>query len=135
VAYTAGRILVADGDSYEDQPVTGPLTLSGAGLVAMASATVAAAGSSQTDAAAVGQGFTLVSGANNAKGAKLPTAVAGALCIIKNNAAADLLVYPNSSDKINGASANAALTMVDNTSAIFVAYDDTDWYTIPLLPS
>jgi hypothetical protein len=45
VAYDAGRILVADGDSYEDQALTGPLTLSGAGVVGLASATVAAAGS------------------------------------------------------------------------------------------
>ena len=33
--YTAGRILVADGDSYEDQAVSGDVTLSGAGVASL----------------------------------------------------------------------------------------------------
>ena len=137
VAYTAGRILIADGDSYEDQALSGSLTLSGAGVVAMASATVAAAGSSQSDAAAIAEGFTLVTAADATKGVKLPAAAAGKVCVVKNGdaAIAVLKVYPNTDDAINALSANAALSMAAKTSAVFVAYDATTWYTVPLLPS
>ena len=137
VAYTAGRILIADGDSYEDQAVTGPFTLSGAGVLAMASATVAADGDSQATAAAVAEGFTLVSAADAAKGVKLPAAAAGKVCVLKNADVANavLKVYPNTDDAINAIAANTALSMAAKTSALFVAYDATTWYTVPLLPS
>jgi hypothetical protein len=97
VAYAAGRILVADGDSYEDVPVTGPFNLSSAGLLSLDSATVAATGSAQGDAAAIAHGFTLVSAADGTKGVKLPAAAAGGLCIVKNADAANaiLKVYPD----------------------------------------
>ncbi len=36
VAYTAGRILVADGDSFEDVPVSGDATLAGTGALTLA---------------------------------------------------------------------------------------------------
>jgi predicted RecA/RadA family phage recombinase len=137
VAYDAGRILVADGDSYEDRALTGPLTLSGAGVIGVASATVAAAGSDQTDAAAIAEGFTLVTAANATKGVKLPAAAAGKVCIVKNSDAANavLKVYPDTDDAINALAANAALAMAAKTSALLVAYDATTWYTVPLLPS
>jgi len=137
VAYDAGRILIADGDSYEDQPLSGPLTLSDAGNVAVASATVAAAGSAQGDAAALAEGFTLVTAADGTKGAKLPAAAAGKLCIVKNEDSANavLKLYPNTDDAINALSANAALSMAAKTSAVLVCYDGTTWYTVPLLPS
>jgi predicted RecA/RadA family phage recombinase len=137
VAYTAGRILVADGDSYEDVALTGPFNLSGAGLLSLDSATVAATGSAQGDAAAIADGFTLVSAADGTKGVKLPAAAAGGLCIVKNADAANaiLKVYPDTGDAINALGANAALSMAAKTSAVFVAFDATTWYTIPLLPS
>jgi len=77
VAHTAGRIIVADGTKYEEVAVSGPLNLSSAGLVSVDSATVAAAGSAQGDAAALADGFSLVSGADGTKGVKLPAAAAG----------------------------------------------------------
>jgi predicted RecA/RadA family phage recombinase len=135
VAYTAGRILVADGDSYEDQALSGPLTLSGAGVVGVASATVAADGSDQSDAAAVAEGFTLVSAANATKGVKLPAAAAGKMCIIKNGANAVLKIWPNTDDAINALAANGSLDIAAYTSVILVAYNAVTWYTIPLLPS
>jgi predicted RecA/RadA family phage recombinase len=137
VAYTAGRILVADGDSYEDVPLSGPFNLSGAGLLSLDSATVAATGSTQGDAAAIADGFTLVTAADGTKGVKLPAAAAGALCLVKNADAANaiLKVYPDTGDAINALAANAALSMAAKTSAVFVAFDATTWYTIPLLPS
>lgn len=107
------------------------VTLQGVGVVA----TVAATGSLQTDAAAVGVGFTLVSAADATKGVKLPAAVAGQQCRIKNNANAVLKVWPNTDDAINAIAANSALSMAAFTSAIFECYDGTTWYTTPLLPS
>ncbi len=137
VAYTAGRILIADGDSYEDQALSGPLTLSGAGVVGVASATVAATGTVQGDAAAIAEGFTLVTAADAAKGVKLPAAAAGKVCIVKNEDSANavLKVWPNTDDAINAIAANTNIALAAKTSAIFVAYDATTWYTIPLLPS
>lgn len=116
--------------------VTGNVTGTLTGNVVLPTATVAAAGANQGAAAAVATGFTLVTAADGAKGVRLPAASAGLVCILKNvEAAQNLLVYPATSDKINGGSANAALTMAGGTSAILIAYDAVDWYSIPLLPS
>lgn len=97
-------------------------------------ATVAAAGTVQGDAAAIVEGFTLVTGSTDA-GVKLPSAVAGMQVIIKNNVAGNMKVWPNTSDAINAIAANSAYTMATVTSALFVAYDATTWYTIPLVAS
>ena len=98
-------------------------------------ATVAATGTVQADAASIAVGFTLVSGADAAKGVKLPAAAAGKMCYVKNNAAAILKVWPNTDDAINAIAANSNIAMASLTSAIYYAYDATTWYTIPLLPS
>ena len=98
-------------------------------------ATVAAAGSTQSDAAAIATGFTLVSAADAAKGVKLPTAAAGLVCIVKNNVAAVLKIWPNTDDAINAIAANANDTLAASTAAIYIAYNATTWYSIPLLPS
>jgi len=129
--------VVSDGSDYWVQ--NGGIPITGAKIFGtmprIPSATVAAAGSVQGDAAAIVTGFTLVTAANGTKGVVLPTAVAGLVAIVKNGAAAVLKVYPAASDAINGLSANASLDMADNTSALLVAYDATTWYTVPLLPS
>lgn len=104
--------------------------------ITLPSATVAATGTDQTNAASVAYGLAVVTGADATKGVKLPTAFAGAVCIVKNNAAAVLKVYPFAADGINALTVTTgALSMAASTSAIFVAYDATTWYTIPLLPS
>jgi hypothetical protein len=101
------------------------------------SATVAAAGSAQGDAAALATGFTLVTGADGTKGVILPAAAAGKQVEIKNDDAANavLKVYPATGDAINAIAANGALSMAAKTSALFTAYDATTWYTTPLVPS
>ena len=97
---------------------------------------VAAAGSAQGDAGALGQGLSVVSAADGTKGVVLPTAVAGMTVYVKNTAAAVLKVYPASGGTINALSANAAISLASGaTPAIFVASSATQWYTIPLLPS
>ena len=111
--------------------ITGNVT----GNLTVPVATVAAAGSAQGDAAALSAGFNYVTGADDAKGVKLPAAVAGTVVIIKVGPGADLKVYPNTGDKVNDGLANAAITVVDDVCFMVIAKDATDWYTLPLLPS
>lgn len=112
-------------------------TVTASGSLVIKSATVAAAGANQGNAAAVTAGFTLVTGADAAKGVVLPAASAGLVVIIKNADAANavLKVYPASGDAINALSANASYDMAAKTSMLLVAYDATTWYTVPLLAS
>ena len=98
-------------------------------------ATVAALGTVQGDAAAITTGFTLVSGADAAKGVILPTAAPGLVAIVKNGANAVLKIWPNTSDAINAIAANSSLDIAALTSVVLVSYDATTWYSVPLLPS
>lgn len=113
----------------------GNITGNVAGNLTVPVATVAAAGTNQSTAAAITAGFTYVTGADDAKGVRLPAAVAGTVVIIKVGPGADLKVYPASGDKINDATADAAITVVDDVCFMIIAKDATDWYTLPLLPS
>lgn len=115
--------------------ITGDVTGTLIGNQTIPVATVAAAGANQGNAALLSLGFNYVTGADDAKGVKLPTAAAGSVVIIKVGPGADLLVYPNTGDKINDGSANAAITVVDDVCFMLIAKDATDWYTLPLLPS
>ena len=99
------------------------------------SATVAAAGSTQANAAAVSDGFTLVSGADGTKGVVLPAAIAGRTVILKNNAGSTLKVWPASGDGINAITVDSNFTMLTVTACLFVAYDSTTWYSVPLVAS
>lgn len=142
---TSGHILIGDGSDWANKAVSGDGTLSDAGVLAITgfaampvipTATVAAAGTDQTDATPIATGFTLVSAADGDKGIILPTAAAGKLCLVKNGEAAQLKVWPGTNDKINGGTATTGqLTLANSVAALFVAFDDTDWYTLPLLPS
>jgi predicted RecA/RadA family phage recombinase len=135
VDYAAGSLIVGDGAKFENVPVSGALTLAATGLVAVKSATIAASGTGSGDSA-ITEGITLVTAADATKAVTLPTAAAGKLCIIKNNANAVLKVFPGTSDKINGGTATTGqLAVAAYASVILVAYDATDWYSIPLLPS
>lgn len=112
--------------------VTGTLT----GNQLMPSATVAATGSSNSDAAAVAAGFTLVTAADGTKGVILPTAAAGKICILKNSSGSTLKIYPGASDGINALTVTTgSLDIATQTSVMLVAYDATTWYSLPLLPS
>ena len=100
---------------------------------------VAAAGSAQGDATAIGSstGHAYCTGADGTKGVKLPTAVAGKMIFVKNDDAANaiLKVYPATGDNINGLSANAAISMAAKTAAVFVCRNADKWSTFSLLPS
>jgi len=103
--------------------------------IAVKSATVAATGSTQSDAALIDVGFTLVSAADGTKGVKLPDAREGRNCWIKNNVAASLKVWPTSGDAINAIAANSNFSIGNLMACQFTAYDETTWYTTPLVAS
>lgn len=121
--------------------VTGALTASSGitGNVTLPVASVAAAGTDNTNATAISAyGVVHATGADGTKGVKLPTAAAGKIVIVKNSDAANavLKVYPGASDKINsGTATTGSLNMAAKTAAMFVAISDVDWFTVPLLPS
>jgi hypothetical protein len=126
-AISGGTVSGATSVSASDITTTGGLYLK--------SATVAAAGSTQANAAAVSDGFTLVSAADGTKGVVLPAAIAGRTVILKNNAAAVLKVWPASGDAINAIAADSNFTMTNLTACMYVAYDSTTWYSVPLVAS
>lgn len=97
--------------------------------------TVAATGSTQSDAALVAEGHTLVSAADATKGVKLPAAAAGKQVSLKNGANAVLKVWPNTDDAINAIAANNNYVLAAYTSVILISYDGTTWHSIPLVAS
>jgi hypothetical protein len=93
--------------------------------------TLAAAGSSATDAAVIVNQVTVVTGADNAKGVALPAAATtvGPYWVI-NDTTAKLLVYPvnGGNDNINALAEDAAFTMEAGTMALFIPTSATLWY-------
>ena len=124
---SGGSISGATSVSASDLTTTGGLYLK--------TATVAATGSTQANAAAVSDGFTLVTAADATKGVVLPAAVAGRTVILKNNANAVLKVWPASGDAVNAIAADSNYVLAAYTSSLLVAYDATTWYSVPLLAS
>ncbi len=134
---SAGKAVVAsEGDQYSAQAVsTTSATDQKVKVTVMRGIapgtivdSVAAAGSTQTDAASLAIGFNTVSAADGTKGVKLPAAGAGRIVRVYNEHATNgLKIYPVTSGTINGGSANAAITMEGKTLATFVAVDGTNW--------
>jgi hypothetical protein len=110
-------------------------TLKLTGGVRLPVAVVEAAGANQGNAAALSEGLNVVSAADGTKGVRLPTAVAGAVVIVKNTVAQILKIYPATGGAINAVSANGSLNIAASTSVILVASSATQWYSVPLLPS
>jgi hypothetical protein len=117
--------------------VTGALTASGGvtGPVRLPVAAVTAAGSNQGNAAALSEGLNVVAGANGTVGVRLPTAVAGAVVIVKNTAAAALPIYPATGAAVNAVAANGAYSITNLTSTMLIASSATQWYSVPLVAS
>jgi hypothetical protein len=97
----------------------------------------AAAGSTRADATALTASFSWVTGADAAVGVILPAPTAGRVVAIKNDDTANaiLKVYAPGSAKINGVAGTTAFSMAAKTACFFVAYDATDWFSIPLVAS
>jgi hypothetical protein len=92
-------------------------------------AALASAGSTQSDAAAVSGAvpFYNVSGGDGTKGVVLPVAVAGTELAVYNAGAGILKIYPATGGAINGAAANAALSLAAKGTSRLVCLDGTNW--------
>jgi len=101
---------------------------------------LAALGTTKDNAALItvpSDGLVTVTGADTAKGVKLPPPVAdGHRVNMKNHAAATLKVYPHASSFINTAGADVALVVVAAGSGTFI-WDAVSarWWTIPGVPT
>lgn len=97
-------------------------------------AIVAATGTVIANAAAITNAVTIVTGADDAKGVILPTAVAGKqLEIYQNAATAGLKIYPPVNGTINDGTANTAIVIEGKSLARFRAINSTNWaaqYTV-----
>lgn len=118
---TGGNITTAGSLS-----VTGTATLSG-DLKYGITASITAAGSTQGTATALTETINVVTTASAAQGVKLKAAAAGLKVEIYNATTARIKVYPNTSDTIDGGSANAAKNLPAKSSMILVCRDATNW--------
>ena len=118
---TSGNVATAG-----DLAVTGATTLSG-DLKYGVSASVTAAGSSQSDATDLSETINIITSGSTGNGVKLKSAVAGLKVEIYNTTSAILKVYPNTSDTVDGGSANAAKSLPAKSSMVLVCKDATDW--------
>jgi hypothetical protein len=90
--------------------------------------TVAAAGSSQSDAAAINNRVTYVTAADGTKGVVLPACAAGLRFDVYSTVATNgLKIYPATGDDINDGTANAAVTIEGKTLASFIGVDADTW--------
>ena len=128
------------GATVSGSTLTSPTITSGVVGVTSLSLNVAkpaAAGSTRADATALTASFSWVTGADATKGVVLPAPTAGRVIAIKNDDAANaiLKVYAPGSAQINGVAGSTAFSMAAKTACFFVAYDATDWFSIPLVAS
>lgn len=112
--------------SFADLALTGSLTKSVAG-------TVTAAGTTQGDATALTKTVNMITSATANQGVKLPTAAAGLTIKIINTTAVTIVVYPNTSDVIDGGTVNVGVNLAPYSSVELVAQDAVDWYRVTSL--
>jgi len=92
------------------------------------------AGSTQTQAGATAltsELNRLTTVGTTGDGVKLPTAEAGLVCVIRNDGANAAQIWPNTSDSIDGGSANAvdSNSLASGSVREYFAVDATNWYT------
>lgn len=118
-------------DKYEsgDSPSFADLTLTGSFTPSVAGS-VTAAGTTQGDATSLSKTVNIVTTASAAQGVKLPTAAAGLNIKVVNTTAVTIVVYPNTSDVIDGGTVNAGVNLAPYSSVELVAQDAQDWYRV-----
>ena len=121
VAGATGNITTAGSLS-----VTGATTLSG-DLKYGISASITASGTTQGAATALTETINIVTTSTANHGVKLKTAAEGLKVEVYNATANKIIVYPNTSDKIDGGSANVGKPLAPNCSMILVCKDATNW--------
>jgi hypothetical protein len=109
--------------SFADLALTGSLTKSVAG-------TVTAAGTTQGTATALTKTINMITTATASQGVKLPSAVAGLTIKVINTTAVTIVVYPNTSDVIDGGTVNVGVNLSPYSSVELVAQDAVDWYRV-----
>ena len=114
--YTPGEGVTVDGVKLQD------------GMVSMLTTTLAATGTTQTDAAQIASQVVFVTGANATTGVKLPAVAANKIVFLINTANAVLKIYPATGEKIQGGTANANISLAAYGVAIFGYKAAGDWY-------
>lgn len=99
----------------------------------VSSGTLAAAGTTITDAAAVTAEFTRVTGADGTKGVKLPllssVPIGKLITIVNSDTVSALKVYSNAAGElITGQAGNTAISLAAKLMLRVVKYDATNWY-------
>jgi len=94
------------------------------------SATVAAAGSTTTDATVLTADNNSVSGANGTTGVRLPSNAAGRTIKIWNSAGSTLKVYPPTGGQINAGGADTNYSHLTVSAQLYFAVTDLLWYTV-----
>jgi len=94
--------------------------------------TVAAAGSTQTNAAAITATVTRVTGADGTKGVRLPAPdLVGRVIVVYNASGSGALkVYPQSGAKIGANATNAAVSVAAGSTMVAVAVGLTEWAAV-----
>lgn len=101
-----------------------PVGLSGYG---QGPETVASAGSTIADAAALSGPYSYVTGADGTKGAQLPDLAIGDFILVESNGG-NLKLYPHSSTgTINGGSAGANVLVATTETALCYRFSSTEW--------
>jgi hypothetical protein len=122
-----------------DSPTFTGLTLSGFEYLSMTTGITAGTTQSQAGSTALTTQTNRVTvSGSDGDGVKLPTAVAnGLVTIINDDAAQTIKIWPNTSDTIDGGSANAVdgNTLAAGNSRTYLAYDATNWVTVTNAPS
>jgi len=119
------RAVGSGGTNVQDFTINGSANLLGS--VTYGIATVSAAGTTQGTATALTETVNVITGGTANQGVVLPTAAAGLTVIVQNTTSVDMKLYPNSSDSIDGGSADAAVTLPANTTATVTCKNATDW--------
>ena len=117
---TAGAIV---GSSIS---ISGTTTLSG-DLKYGISGAITASGTTQGAATALTETINIVTSSTANHGVKLKTAVSGLKVEVYNATANKIIVYPNTSDTVDGGSANVGKPLAPNSSMILVCKDATNW--------
>ena len=131
----AGKLSVArmkallSGNSMTSVSTSGDSTV-GSGLVLSDVGTVAADGSTISDAVAVSTHVTIVTAANGTRGVKLPTgATTGEVYVVGNHAAAILKLYATS-ETLNGVAGATGLSVSGSAAALCVKSGAATWTVV-----
>ena len=111
--------------------IIGSVSTGGANI-RLAVSTVAATGNTISNAAALLEGYTTVTGANNSAAVKLPVGAIGMQCIVQNTVqTATLQVFPQVNAAINNLSANSVYNIANGAVRTFVYTASNQWYAEP----